>query len=138
MDGVLLFLSELPELPELPELGPPTEPRAPDEGDEDDEDDKLSINEPIEPEGIENLTSERTGIKIIPLFESAITFIKGSSEDNEDAAPAAAPRTAPSPARTPSPCPRLSAARIFSGILIFLILMEGFLGFASLFGFESI
>jgi hypothetical protein len=94
MDGVLLFLSELPE---LPELGPPTEPRAPDEGDEgdegdeDDEDDKLSINEPIEPEGIENLTSERTGIKIIPLFESAITFIKGSSEDNEDAAPAAAP-----------------------------------------------
>ena len=72
MDGVLLFLSELPELPELPELGPPTEPRAPDEGDEDDEDDeddKLSINEPIEPEGIENLTSERTGIKIIPLFE---------------------------------------------------------------------
>ena len=84
---------------------------------------------------MENLTSERTGIKIIPRFESATTFIKGSSEDNEDApATGAAAAAAPAPAR--SPCPRLSNPRIFSGILICFILIAGFLPF--LFGSESI
>ena len=37
----------------------------------------------IDEDGIENVTSERTGIKIIPLFESATTFINGSIVDNE-------------------------------------------------------
>ena len=84
---------------------------------------------------MENLTSERTGIKIIPRFESATTFIKGSNDDNEEA-PGAAAAAAAIPAAAPSPCPRLSNVRIFSGILICFILMAGFLPF--LFGSESI
>jgi hypothetical protein len=50
----------------------------------------------IDEDGIENVTSERTGIKIIPLFESATTFINGSMVDNEvDAACPACPTLAP-------------------------------------------
>ena len=131
--GVPLFLLEISELSEL------GAPRGPSPGAEDDG--KLPTNESIEPDGIENLTSERTGIKIIPRFESATTFIKGSSEDNEEAAalPACTPPVAAAAAAA-APSPRLSNVRIFSGILICLIFMAGFLGFWSffLFGSESI
>ena len=104
-------------------------------GEESDDDDELPKKEPTEPDGIENLTSERTGIKIIPLFESATTFIKGSSEDNPEAAAAAGPARTPAPC--PCPCPGLSNVRRFSGILICLILIDGFLGFWSFFLFGS-
>ena len=133
--GVPLFLLEISELSELGALRGPS-PCANDDG-------KLPTNESIEPDGIENLTSERTGIKIIPLFESAITFIKGSSVDNEEAAalPDCTPPVAAAPAAAPAaPSPRLSNVRIFSGILICLIFIAGFLEFWSffLFGSESI
>ena len=100
-------------------------------GEESGDEDELSKNEPTEPGGIENLTSERTGIKIIPLFESAITFIKGSKVDNEVGAAAAAAEAGPARTPAPSPCPRLSKLRIFSGILICLILIACFFLFGS-------
>jgi hypothetical protein len=140
IDGALLFLSWLKlvfseTLRWLPGPGPlPGE-----DSDDNDGDDELPKKEPTEPGGIENLTSERTGIKIIPLFESATTFIKGSSEDNAEAAAAAGPaRTpAPCPCPCPCPCPGLSNVRRFSGILICLIFIDGFLGFWSCFLFGS-
>ena len=64
--------------------------------DDDDDDDESGNMDFIDEDGIENVTSERTGIKIIPLFESATTFINGSMVDNEvDAACPACPTLAP-------------------------------------------
>ena len=86
----------------------------------------------IDEDGIENVTSERTGIKIIPLFESATTFINGSIVDNE-VAPASPDCPTLAPRRTPAPCsvafPIFNLVRKCSGILIFLIFIDGFCGF---------
>jgi len=67
-----------------------------DNDDDNDTDESGNMDFIDEDDGIENVTSERTGIKIIPLFESATTFINGSIVDNE-AAPAspACPTLAP-------------------------------------------
>lgn len=56
-------------------------------------------NDSIEPGGNDNLTSERTGIKIIPRFESAAIFMKGSSVEigPMSAAPAPIPLARPCP-----------------------------------------
>lgn len=64
----------------------------------------ILANDSMDPGGNDNLTSERTGIKMIPRFESAAILIKGSSVEIGPTAAAPAPTPVPIPLAGACPC----------------------------------